>query len=78
VKSGISQLLTYGTLARDIAAGARKCGMPAASVYSFDVGEEAELCTAICRHSPPDAAILFKASGRMALGQIVKKIGKEG
>ena len=68
-------LFVYGERALEIAKGAMACGMKGEAVFSFGIGEEAALAQAICRYAPRPAAILFKASAKMKLGNIVKMIG---
>ncbi|MBQ8356390.1 MAG: UDP-N-acetylmuramoyl-tripeptide--D-alanyl-D-alanine ligase [Clostridia bacterium] len=74
VRSGISMLFTYGRQARHIADGARRSGMPASVIRTFEKEEGEALADAVRRFTPHNAAILFKASGRMELGRIVGMI----
>ena len=73
-RSGISMLFTFGGKALQIARSAASCGMPTGAIFSFEETEKNALARAICRHAPHDAAILFKASGKMRLCEIVETI----
>lgn len=70
-KSRIDKLFTYGEKASGIAKGARLAGMSAEKIFSFYRGEEEELVAAILKETQKDAAILFKASRKMRMEEIV-------
>ena len=74
VRSGISMLFTFGSKALQIARSAASCGMPSGAIFSFEETEKNALARAIRCHAPHDAAILFKASGKMRLCEIVEMI----
>ena len=73
-KSGISCLFTYGTLAAQIALGAKEAGMDPRAVFSFAKGEQARMAQAMLRHMPRDAAVLFKGSRAMQMECVVEEI----
>ncbi|MBQ3483098.1 MAG: UDP-N-acetylmuramoyl-tripeptide--D-alanyl-D-alanine ligase [Clostridia bacterium] len=70
--SGICALFTCGTRAEDIAKAARRAGL--SQVQSFAEEDIEALAEAICRTTPPDAVILFKAAHRMMLGRAVAAV----
>ena len=74
VRNGIDMLFTYGKGALSIAEGAREAGFSPAAIYSFGEDEIAPLADAVCRFAPRNAAVLIKASGRMALGRVTEEI----
>ena len=73
-RSGVEQLFTYGKAALDIAKGAEDAGLSRNAIFIFDEGEQSALCEALCRTLPQDAAVLFKASGRMGLDRILSEV----
>jgi UDP-N-acetylmuramyl pentapeptide synthase len=77
VKAGAAMLFTYGERALHIAESAALHGMPENAIFSFGQGEERLLARAISDFAPRSAAILFKASGKMKLGQIVEMVREE-
>lgn len=76
-RSGISVLFTYGEKARSIAKGALDAGFPGGSVFSFLPGEERELVGAILKKTKHDAVILFKASRKAKLEEIVRAVERK-
>ena len=73
-KSGVSVLFTYGEKALDIAKGAVLAGFDRTCVYSFLPGEEKELAGAIEKKTGRHAVILFKASRKARLEEIVRAV----
>lgn len=73
-KSGVSILFTYGEKALDIAKGAVSAGLDGERVFSFLPGEERELAGAILKKTKYDAVILFKASRKARLEEIVRTV----
>lgn len=71
---GIDYLFTYGTEGLEIAAGARDAGMACDRIFCFEEGEREALANTLCRTTPQDAALLFKASGKMALSRIANEV----
>ena len=74
---GFSKLFVYGTLSPMIAKGAIEAGMAEQSVRVFSMAEQVDLVDAICRECPPNAAILFKASGAMCMGRVLGAVKEE-
>lgn len=69
---GVRQIFAYGKYAAAIAEGARTAGMPTSSVFCFEVGEEAALVASLLSETPKDAFMLFKASRKMALNEVLE------
>lgn len=76
-RSGISLLFTYGKKALDIAGAAVCAGMPRGAVFSFLPGEERELAGAILKKTKYDAVILFKASRKARMEEIVRAVERK-
>ncbi len=73
-RSGISLLFTYGEKALDLAKGAVSAGLPSGCVFSFLPGEERELIGSILKKTGHRAVILFKASRKAKLEEIVRAV----
>ncbi|MBE6629374.1 MAG: UDP-N-acetylmuramoyl-tripeptide--D-alanyl-D-alanine ligase [Ruminococcaceae bacterium] len=73
-KSGFYALFTVGCAAFEIARAARRAGMAAARIYSFEAGECDATADAVLRHTPANAAILIKGSHAMHLERVCEKI----
>lgn len=69
---GVRQIFAYGKYAAAIAEGARAAGMPTSSVFCFAVGEEDALVASLLSETPKDAFLLFKASRKMALDEVLE------
>lgn len=76
-RSGISLLFTYGEKALDIAEAAVRAGLPHRAVFSFLPGEERELAGAILKKTKHDAVILFKASRKVRLEEVVHAVERK-
>jgi UDP-N-acetylmuramoyl-tripeptide--D-alanyl-D-alanine ligase len=74
---GFSMLFAYGEHAAHTARGAAAVGMPAVRCFSFTSAERAGLIRAVCQNTPADAAVLFKASGRVGMKGICEEIGRK-
>lgn len=75
-QNGVHQLITYGELAAEIAQGAREAGMPRHRIASFAKGEEDALLAQICAASLPGRCLLFKASHKMQMDEIMREVEK--
>ena len=73
---GFSRLLAYGDCAEHLAGGALQAGMSEEGIRTFAVGQEAGLIHTACKEIPVNAAVLFKASGRMGMKEICEEIGR--
>lgn len=73
---GFSCLVAYGDHAEQLAKGAMASGMTEARIRVFSKGREAALIDCACKEIPTDAAVLFKASGRMGMKEICEEIGR--
>ena len=74
VAAGVDLLFTYGREAEQIAFGALSVGMAEQAVFCFSQGEEQALACAICQRLPVGAVALFKASGKMKMGEILQAV----
>ena len=72
---GISALLTYGTRARWIAAGARAAGMRADAIQCFEAEQRDALTKAVC--ALPQGTVLFKGSAQNRLSDVVREVIKQ-
>lgn len=75
-KAELSYLITYGEDAVQIARIACENGLPVSRVRHFNAADRDALCAHLCATLPPDAVVLFKASHRMGLDEIVKRVGE--
>lgn len=74
-KAGVSMLFAYGDAARYYADGARGAGMPGDAVFIFGIDEQKALVRAVCRDTPQNAVVLFKGSGKMKMGELIRATG---
>ncbi len=77
VEHRIDYLFTFGKAAEYIALEAATLGLARERILSFSSDEGEALALAIRKLAPPNAVILFKASGKMALGQVVAMVRRE-
>ena len=73
-KAEVDYLFSYGTLAVQIAQGARDEGMPSDRIFSFASGEQALLVKEMLQHVGENAAVLFKASRAMQLERVAEEL----
>lgn len=76
-KLQLSALYTYGKEATLIASGAARMGMPQDRIHSYQESERAALIAALIDELPRDASVLYKASHKMAMVDILQAV-KEG
>ena len=74
---GFSLLIAYGRHAAHTALGALDGGMEKGAVLTFGTEERATLIETARRTIPENAAVLFKASGRIRMKEICEEIGRE-
>lgn len=74
---GLSALYTYGEEAMTVASGAARVGMPRERIHKYRECEKEALVSALIHDLPEGAAILFKASHRMAMADILQAV-REG
>ena len=74
---GLSALYTYGEEAMTIASGAARVGMPREHIHKYRECEREALVASLIRDLPNDAAVLYKASHKMAMSDILQAV-KEG
>lgn len=76
-RTGLSSLYTYGEEAMSIASGAARIGMPRERIHAYRECEREALISALIHDLPEGAAILYKASHKMALEHVLQAV-KEG
>ncbi len=74
---GLAALYTYGEEAMTIASGAARVGMPRDRIHKYRECERDALILTLIKDLPEGAVILYKASHRMAMADILKAV-KEG
>ncbi len=76
-QQGVALLVTYGRQALHFVAGALSAGMPATRIFSFGAEERSALVRTLVKLLPAHAAVLFKASGGMRMGDVLRELIKE-
>ncbi|MBE6690738.1 MAG: UDP-N-acetylmuramoyl-tripeptide--D-alanyl-D-alanine ligase [Ruminococcaceae bacterium] len=76
-KNDISLLVTFGSEAAAIAAGAVAAGMPQNAVRCFDEKDYASLVKMLLRETSPTAAVLIKGSAGMKMHRVVQELGRQ-